>query len=190
MSLFTRAGRPLAQFGVQQHFVLASISTALATHLRQNTHASVETARLRTPFSSGVRTPTSQPRSLPRAPTGILQGLFQAIRSASFICTHPASLELRILDLLEALHAPLHLLRSRIISALRVLVDVQLVVLPLALVLALHHVFSQDLCDGLNVLDGVVGFLCAGLEIPGEVIGVAREFSGSSESCLVACVEC
>jgi hypothetical protein len=58
-----------------------------------------------------------------------------------------------------------------------VLVDVQLVVLSLALVLALHHVFSQDLCDGLNVLDGVVGFLCAGLEIPGEVVGVAREFS-------------
>jgi hypothetical protein len=104
------------------------------------------------------------------------------------MCTHPASLELRILDLLEALHAALHLLRSRIVSALRVLMDVQLVMLSLALVLALHDILPQNLCDGLNMLDGVVGFLCAGLEIPGKVVGVAREFSGSSESCLITCV--
>lgn len=68
---------------------------------------------------------------------------------------HPACLELRILDLLEALHTTLHLLRRRIVSTLRVLVDVQLVVLSL-LVLALHDVFPQDLCDGLDVLDGVI----------------------------------
>jgi hypothetical protein len=57
-----------------------------------------------------------------------------------------------------------------------VLVDVQLVVLSLALVLALHHVLPQNLCNGLDMLVGVVGFFGAGLEIPGEVVRVAREF--------------
>jgi hypothetical protein len=69
-----------------------------------------------------------------------------------------------------------------------VLVDVQLVVLSLALVLALHHILPQNLCDRLDMLEGVVGFFCAGLEIPGEVVGVARELSRSGQSCLVACV--
>jgi hypothetical protein len=109
-------------------------------------------------------------------------------RLVSHAFFQPACLELGILDLLETLHASLHLLRSRIVSALRVLVDVQLVVLSLALVFALHHILSQNLCDGLDMLDGVVGFLRAGLEIPGEVVRVACEFSRSCESCLVACV--
>jgi hypothetical protein len=72
------------------------------------------------------------------------------------MCTQPACLELRVLDLLEALHTTLHLLRRRVVSTLRVLVDVQLVVLTLTLVLALHHVFPQNLCDGLDVLDGII----------------------------------
>jgi hypothetical protein len=69
-----------------------------------------------------------------------------------------------------------------------VLVDVQLIVLSLALVLALHHILPQNLCDRLDMLEGVVGFFCAGLEIPGKVVGVAREFSGSGQGCLVAYV--
>ena len=91
------------------------------------------------------------------APTGILQGLIQAVKLASFACSfQPASLELRILDLLEALHAALHLLRSRIVSALGVLVNVQLVMLSFALVLALDNILPQNLSDGLDMLDGVI----------------------------------
>lgn len=68
----------------------------------------------------------------------------------------PSSLELRTLDLLEALHASLHLLRSRIVSPLGVLVDVQLVVLALACVLSLYHILPQDLRDRLYMLDRIV----------------------------------
>jgi len=113
-----------------------------------------------TPFSSGVRAPIFHTRPLAssarkyrtRPPSGHEVGIFH-----KHDASQPACLELRILDLLEALHATLHLLRRRIVSTLRVLVDIQLVVLSFALVRALHHVFSQDLGDGLYMLDGVVG---------------------------------
>lgn len=76
------------------------------------------------------------------------------------------SLELRILDLLEALDAPLHLLRRLIIAPLRVLVDVQFVMLAFARVLALHDVLAQNLGDGLHVLDRIVLLRRARLEVP------------------------
>jgi hypothetical protein len=63
----------------------------------------------------------------------------------------------RILDLLEALNTTLHLFRSRVISPLRMLVDIQLVMLVVAaLVLSLHDVLPEDLGDGLYVLDRIV----------------------------------
>jgi hypothetical protein len=66
-------------------------------------------------------------------------------------------LEHRILDLLEALDTALHLLCRRVVSPLRVLMNVQLVMLILtALMLSLHHVLPQDLGDRLHVLDGIV----------------------------------
>lgn len=84
-------------------------------------------------------------------------------------------LELRILDLLETLHAALHLLRRHVVSPLSVLVDVQLVVLAVALVLALHDVLSQDLGDGLDVLDGIVLLLGSGLYISRCLVRLACE---------------
>jgi hypothetical protein len=63
----------------------------------------------------------------------------------------------RILDILEALNTALHLLRRRIVSAFRVLVNIQLVVLIITtLVLSLHNILSQNLGDGLYVLDRIV----------------------------------
>lgn len=84
-------------------------------------------------------------------------------------------LELRILDLLETFHAALHLLRRHVVSTLSVLVDVQLVVLAVALVLALHDVLSQDLGDGLDVLDGIVLLLGSGLYVSRCLVGLACE---------------
>lgn len=84
-------------------------------------------------------------------------------------------LELRILDLLETLHAALHLLRRHVVSPLSVLVDVQLVVLAVALVLALHDVLSQDLGDGLDVLDRIVLLLGSGLYISRCLVRLACE---------------
>lgn len=88
--------------------------------------------------------------------------------SESLLFLHTISRsEHRVLNFLEALHTALHLLRRHIVSALGVLVDVELVVLFVlaALVRSLHHVLPQDLCDRLNVLDCILGFHCAGFEI-------------------------
>ena len=67
------------------------------------------------------------------------------------------NLEHRILNLLKALDTALHLLRRRIVATLSMLVNIQLVVLVVAaLVLSLHHILPQDLCDRLHVLDRIV----------------------------------
>ena len=75
------------------------------------------------------------------------------------------NLEHRILNLLKALHTALHLLRCCIVAALRVLVDIQLIVFVVAaFVLSLHHILPQDFGDRLHVLDGIVDLFGAGLE--------------------------
>jgi hypothetical protein len=92
----------------------------------------------------------SQARLQPLAPVGILH-LTSICKSATVHSKH------RILDILEALNTALHLLRRRIVSAFRVLVNIQLVVLIItALVLSLHNILSQNLGDGLYVLDRIV----------------------------------
>lgn len=90
---------------------------------------------------------------------------FASIHPSLLISSKSPNLEHRILNLLEALDTALHLLRRRIVATLRVLMDIQLVVLVVAaLVLSLHHILPQDLGDGLHVLDGIVNLFGAGLE--------------------------
>jgi hypothetical protein len=99
-------------------------------------------------------------RLQPLAPVGILH-LTSIYNSPGF---HALSLyqatvhsKHRILDILETLNTALHLLRRRIVSTFRVLVNIQLVVLIItALVLSLHNILPQNLGDGLYVLDRIV----------------------------------
>lgn len=93
-------------------------------HLEQSAHAPAGLLISKPLWGVAWGSHSSEPDHSPLTSTGILQGLSQAIKAASFIFLRTASLELRILDLFEALHATLHLLRSRIVSALRVLVNV------------------------------------------------------------------
>jgi hypothetical protein len=88
--------------------------------------------------------------------------------------------EHRVLDILEALHTPLHLLRRFIIPSLRMLMDFQLVFISTHM-LALHNVLAQDVCYALGMLERLAGFLRAGLEFAGSVEGVTGELARRGE---------
>jgi len=141
--------------------------------------------------ASAVSFHLPKPGFLLLAPVGILHSLSTSSVPHAWSYPQSSHLEHRVLNLLEALDTALHLLGRRIVTALRVLVDVQLVVFVItALVLALHHILSQDFCDRLHVLDRIVDLFGAGLEGLRDVVGVAREFAGGCECWYVACLGC
>lgn len=126
----------------------------------------------------------------PGAPSNILIGLRSLERRAHSVisdqnprkrdCEATTTLrlrsKLRILDVLETLHATLHLLCSLVVASFGVFVNIQLP-LVVAHVFALHDVLSENSDDALSMLEGFTGFGCPRLEIAASIEGVAGEFS-------------
>jgi hypothetical protein len=113
--------------------------------------------------SVAIRPFIFQARLQPLAPVGILHlttlpsTILQFPSSSCLPDSDTVHLEHRILDILKALDAALHLLRCRVVSSLGVLVNVKLIMLVVAaLVLSLHDVLPQNLGDGLHVLDRII----------------------------------